>query len=133
MHEVQSMSSSQYATALNNPNIKFVIEDLGEEVEEADEEDEEEYYEEYDEEGEEGEQETSFNVEVELGNGTKQMIKLTEEEYTKIFDEGEQQLLIQKIKEAQKSLGLETHSNLTASNTHFSNKNASSLMDSRRS
>lgn len=100
------MTSSQYVTALNNPNIKFVIEDLGEEVEEVDEEleneDEEAEYYEYGDESEKevGEENTSFNVEVELGNGKKQMIKLSEEEYNKIFDDGDQGLLITKIKEA---------------------------------
>jgi hypothetical protein len=95
--DVNSVSSSKYAEALNNPNIKFVIEDLGEEVEEAEEEDEEEYYDEY---GEQlsGEHETSFNVEVELEDGEKRLIKLTEDEYNKIFEEGDQGLLIAKIK-----------------------------------
>jgi hypothetical protein len=39
-------------------------------------------------------------VEVELGNGKKQLIKLTEEEYNKIFEEGDHALLVVKIKEA---------------------------------
>ena len=52
--DVKSLSSGTYATALNNTNIKFVIEDMGEEVEEADEEFEDDSYEEYDDEQEGG-------------------------------------------------------------------------------
>ena len=94
------MTSTQYAAILN-PNIKFVIEDLGEEVEEVDEAKEEsEYYEYGDEEAAE-EGNTSFNVEVELASGKKQLIKLTEDEYNRIFEGGDQALLIAKIKEYQ--------------------------------
>jgi len=66
--DVQSVTSSQYAAILN-PNIKFVIEDLGEEVEEVEEVKEQSEYYEYGEEDEQGN--TSFNVEVELANGKK--------------------------------------------------------------
>ena len=65
----------------NNPDIKFVIEDLGEDVasnidkyEEEEEDYGEEYDEEYDEEEEERDQvnkNESFRVEVELAKGVK--------------------------------------------------------------
>lgn len=57
---------------------------MGEEVEEVDEEQEDDDYYEYGEEhvGAEGEeQDVSYNVEVELGSGRKQTIKLSEQEY----------------------------------------------------
>lgn len=46
------------------------------------------------------EEDGSFNVEIELGNGEKKRIKLTEEEYNKIFEENDRELLLKKIKEA---------------------------------
>jgi len=60
------------------------------------------------------------------------LIKLTEEEYNQIFEEGDQALLIAKIKE-QREEGLETHSNLTSENTHFQRNNQEREFDSRRS
>ncbi len=66
-------NSSAYAAAMLNPNIKFVIEDLGEEIAEASNEEEEyaseEYASEYDDEV--GARDDSFHVEVELAAGVK--------------------------------------------------------------
>jgi len=44
-------------------------------------------------------------VEVELKGGVKQKIKLTEEEYDRIFEQGDKALLIQKVKEFKKNNG----------------------------
>ena len=70
-------------------SAKFEIEDLGEQ-----DQDEYSYY-------SEGEGDEGFQVEVDMGNGRVQKIDLTEEEYTKIFDEGQQDLLVKIIKELQ--------------------------------
>lgn len=129
--DAKSVTSSQYAAVLNNPKIKFVIEDLGEEVEEVEESlEEDEYFDEYGEEESKEDPHTSFNVEVELGDGEKRLIKLTEEEYSKIFNEGDQGLLISKIKELKRDDGVPlSDSDLTSENTHFSQKKSSSVYE----
>jgi hypothetical protein len=65
-----------------------VIEDLGSDLEEVDEEaegEDEEYYSEYDDEVDDG----FRTVEVELAGGVKQELRLTAQDYNKIFEEGE--------------------------------------------
>eukprot|EP00350_Pseudokeronopsis_sp_OXSARD2_P009721 CAMPEP_0170542610 /NCGR_PEP_ID=MMETSP0211-20121228/1980_1 /TAXON_ID=311385 /ORGANISM="Pseudokeronopsis sp., Strain OXSARD2" /LENGTH=84 /DNA_ID=CAMNT_0010845725 /DNA_START=1602 /DNA_END=1856 /DNA_ORIENTATION=- len=79
-----------------NPNIEFVIEDMGEEIKRSlkkkgkaknAEYYDEEYASEY---GDEvAAMDESFRVEVDLGKGVVESIKLTEDEYKKIFDEGQ--------------------------------------------
>mmetsp|Transcript_22940 Transcript_22940/g.17386 ORF Transcript_22940/g.17386 Transcript_22940/m.17386 type:complete len:112 (+) Transcript_22940:219-554(+) len=100
-----------------------VIEDV---IKEEECEDEEYYYDEYASEyGDEvGALRESFCVEVDLGGGLTETIKLTEQEYIKIFEGGEQGLLIEKVKELQRAKGMNV-SNMTNDNTHFSNKASS--------
>ena len=59
---------------------------------------------------------------MDLGGGKRQKIAVNEDEYNQIFEEGRQDLLIEKVKQATKSKVVQA---LNAMNTHVNQKNGS--------